>query len=75
MPVAWVSESQQYVQLLEQKLTTHWDVVWCGANGDKCRAGAPDSANVHALIGKYANIAEFPDWNRGENVTVSPIFA
>ena len=53
LPVAWVSESEEYVQLLRAKLTTDWDVRWCGANGTACTAGTdPSSGAVRAIVGR-----------------------
>ena len=52
-PVAWVAESEEYVSLLRAKLTTPWDVKWCGANGSACVAGSdPSSAAVKAIVGR-----------------------
>ena len=52
-PVAWVAESEEYASLLRAKLTTPWDVRWCGANGSACVAGSdPSSAAVKAIVGR-----------------------
>jgi lactate dehydrogenase-like 2-hydroxyacid dehydrogenase len=51
-PVAWVIESDEYVELLRQKVTTPWDLKACGDNGVRCHTTDPDSSDVTAVIGR-----------------------
>ena len=63
-PVAWVAESEEYASLLRAKLTTPWDVRWCGANGSACVAGSdPSSAAVKAIVGRPV-AGELKGWLR-----------
>lgn len=51
-PVAWVIESDEYVELLRQKVTTAWEIKACGDNGLRCRITDVDSSEVKAVVGR-----------------------
>ena len=45
-------ESDEYVQLLRERITTNWVLKACGDNCGKCATGDADSAAVKAVVGR-----------------------